>query len=240
MTRTLLLVALLLLAACDRTDRGATTGEPVPAGTSGAPAASQQAWPAPGAQAINVQRSRDHDLTGDGRAERVTATAAGPAYPDLDITLVITGAAGDTLWLEAWRSDFYFHYDSMEGKSDEEIARIVQGHVDDLLTDRRFHARGMPPGMMGGDPTEMMLESVRYHLAELDWRRRVDLEPGDVTPADAHDRIDARSVAPERARVVMEELLQRPTYSYFAGGEASYVIGWSEREQSFVRLFACC
>jgi hypothetical protein len=41
-------------------------------------------------------------------------------------------------------------------------------------------------------------------------------------------------------RAVAAELAAGPTFAYFAGGEATYVIGWSVREQAFVRLFACC
>jgi hypothetical protein len=139
---------------------------------------------------VDVRRQRQHDLTGDGRPENVAITARGPLYRDLDIRLVITGAAGDTLWADTWRSEFYFHYDDISQRTDDEVARSVREQVDDLLTDRRFHHRGMPPGMIGGDATDIMRESVRYHLAELDWRRRVDLEPADATPGYAHDRID--------------------------------------------------
>jgi hypothetical protein len=238
MRRLLLILAAVLPASCDRADRtdaaaAADTDTATAAATSGA-------WPAPGAGPVDVRRQRQHDLTGDGRPENVAITASGPLYRDLDIRLVITGAAGDTLWADTWRSEFYFHYDDISQRTDDEVARSVREQVDDLLTDRRFHHRGMPPGMIGGDATDIMRESVRYHLAELDWRRRVDLEPADATPGYAHDRIDPGTVPLERVQAVMDELLQGPTYSWFAGGEASYVIGWSVREQAFVRLFACC
>jgi hypothetical protein len=235
-TATVALLAAVGVAACERGDRAARD-EAAP----DAPAArAEQAWPEPGRGMIDVERVRAVDLTGDGAAERVSVTARGARYEDLDIRLAITGARRDTLWAEAWRSDYYFHYDPMEGKSAQEIAALVQAHVDDLVAEGRFHPRGMPEGMMGGDPSETMRESVRYHLAELDWRRGADLEPAELTPPDAYRRIEPGNIAPERVQAVLQELLQGPTYNYFAGGEASYVLGWSAREQSFVRLFACC
>jgi hypothetical protein len=224
------------LAGCER---GGPAGEPSPQHEATA-VAPQHDWAAAGAGAMHVRRERQYDLTGDGQPETVLIDARGPRYEDLDITLVITNAAGDTLWVDGWRSEYYFHDDLLDDKADEEVARTVRDHVDDLLADRRFHPRGMPPGMVGGDPSDTMRESVRYHLAELDWRRRVDLEPAEPTPPNAFDRIDPNTVAEPRAQVVIDELQQGPTYSWFAGGEASYVIGWSVREQAFVRLFACC
>jgi hypothetical protein len=237
-----LLVCAVLLPGCDRGD------SPAARAPAAAPADTQQQveetglqqeWPAPGAGPVHVRRERQRDLTGDGRPELVAVTARGPRYDGLDVTLVVTSAAGDTLWTDAWSSAYYFHYDPVEGKTDQEVATIVQDHIDDAVSERRFQ-RGMPDGMTGGDPSTMMRESVRYHLAELDWRRRVDLEPSDPTPQEAWQRIDPQTVVMERVQVVVDELLQGPTYLYFAGGEASYVIGWSAREQAFVRLFACC
>jgi hypothetical protein len=224
--------------ACDRGTPAVQTGgvdEPVRPDA----VAPQQRWPAPDAGPVHIRRELAADLTGDGRSERITVAARGPQYEQLDISLVIAGADGDTLWADRWESAYYFYYDPLEGKSAEEVAAIVQGHVDALLADDRFHT-GMPPAMAGGDPTDMIHESVRYHLAELDWRNRADLDPADELPEEAYARLRPDDVALARVRVVAEELSTRPTYNYFAGGEASYVIGWSERERAFVRLFACC
>jgi hypothetical protein len=236
--------ALLLcvaVSACGRdAPRPAVQDTPEPGAGVAPPAAMpQQRWPAPGAGTIDVRRERAHDLTGDGRPERLSVTVQGERYDSLDIVLVIEGADGDTLWLDRWTSLYYFHYDPLEGKADTEVAQIVQGHVDALLVDDRFHT-GMPDRMLGGDPTDMIRESVRYHLAELDWRLRADLDPADVTPTEAYDRIQPDLVGNARVTAVANELADMPTYNYFAGGEASYVIGWSARENAFVRLFACC
>jgi hypothetical protein len=31
-----------------------------------------------------------------------------------------------------------------------------------------------------------------------------------------------------------------PTFTYFAGGEATYTIAWSNTKQRFVKIFSCC
>lgn len=237
--RTILLSAALAVAvtaACDR--RGDDAPAAAPADTAATTASGE--WAAPGAGPVNVLRERRHDLTGDGRDERILVTAAGERYDSLDVTLRIEDARGTPLWVERWSSRFYFEYDPLEGKSDEEVARIVRERVDALLEDARFHERGMPDGLIGGDPGEMQRESVRYHLAELDWRRGASLEAEDPTPAEAYRRIRPEIVSNERVEVILAEVSRRPSYNYFAGGEATYVIAWSEREQSFIRLFACC
>jgi hypothetical protein len=236
------LLMLLLPVACER------GGPPSPAvETRDAPSAADTAgagadgtWPSPGVGRIDVGRERRFDFTGDGTAERVAVRATGTRYDSLAISLRIETADGAVLWADDWNSSYYFYYDSTEGRTAEEIARVVREHVERLVDDERFHDDGMPPRVIGGDPAEMTRESVRYHLAELDWRRGASLDPVDPTPPQAERRMRPEGIAQERVQVVAEELSGRPTYNYFAGGEATYVIGWSVREQAFVRLFACC
>ena len=119
---------------------------------------------------------------------------------------------------------------------------MYKRQVDELLTDDKFSVSGGLPEPLrrGGDPEAMMRETVRYHLAELDWRRAANLRPPQRTPADAHGEIDARSVPLARVSAVIADLSNRPAFMYFAGGEASYAIAWSERERAFVRIHACC
>ncbi|HEX6306862.1 MAG TPA: hypothetical protein VFZ69_01675 [Longimicrobiales bacterium] len=239
-------LALLLIAACgDAAPDAGTTPDTIPAGDTSAaapapPAPARDTWPDSGA--IDYRRESAVDLTRDGRAEKVIATARGLAYDSLDVAITIESPAGDTLWRESWPSLMYFAYDAREGKPDTAVARIVRDHVEELLAPERFTMSGGLPAVLrrGGDPDAVMREAIAYHLAELDYRKSFDFRPADPTPPDAHSRISVESVAAPRVDVVLEELRAMPSYMYFAGGEATYVIAWSVREQSFVRIFACC
>lgn len=211
-----------------------------PAAEAAAPPTAADQWQDEQAP-VDLARERAVDLTGDGRAEVVAVTAQGARHDSLRIALTIMAASGDTLWRDAWSSLHYFKYDGLEGKADTTVARVVRAHVDSLLHESRFTTRGMPARLMQGTGADAaMRESVRYHLAELDWRGGADLTPADPLPASAHDRIDAARVAPERVDVVIRELRELPVFWYYAGGEATYAIAWSEREHAFVRLYSCC
>ena len=48
------------------------------------------------------------------------------------------------------------------------------------------------------------------------------------------------SVGDARVESLVAELRDRPTFRYFAGGEATYAIAWSEEERRFVTVWACC
>jgi hypothetical protein len=234
-----LVLVLLGAAACADADRPAGRDGPAGAPPAAAPADSEQ-WPTDPAAGVSLRRERALELTPDAAPETVIVTARGPRYDSLEIRLVIRSARGDTLWADGWNSALYFYYDPVAGKADTTVARIVQAHVDTLLHDSRYASRGLPGPMRHGDYRDMIAEAVRYHLAELDWRNRADVRPAERTPPEAYERIDAGSVAPERVEVVTAELLEGPTFMYYAGGEASYVIGWSVREHGFVRIFSCC
>jgi hypothetical protein len=39
---------------------------------------------------------------------------------------------------------------------------------------------------------------------------------------------------------VLAEVRTRPSFMYYAGGEATYAIAWSDRESAFVRTHSCC
>lgn len=243
MTRALLLCALAGAAACSSARDDATrAADGVPADTAVSGEAADTAWPRPGARAIAVHRTRALDFTGDGRAEEIRVTATGPRYDSLHIALDITDAAGDTLWREQWQSIQYFIYDDITSRDDTAVARIVRGHVDELLADDRFGMSGGLPAPLrhGGDPAAVMREAVTYHLAELDWRRQRGLRPAQPTPPDAHSLISAANVQRDRVAAVLSELAVRPSFMYYAGGEAVYAIAWSEAERAFVRIYSCC
>lgn len=240
----LTLIVIPLAGACGGNGDGAATADNVRAQADSASRDSSAIrapdWPAPGADTIAVELARSFDFTGDGDPERIRVEAAGVAYDSLQIALTITGPAGDTLWTDGWPSLHYFKYEPLEGKSDTTIARTVRNHVAALVHDDKFGEAGLPAALRRGGDAGAVSEAVRYHLAELDWRAAAGLRPRDATPPDAHSSIRADAVAPLRVESVVNELLARPSFMYYAGGEATYAIGWSEREQAFVRLYSCC
>ena len=228
------------LFACGGSDeqRAQETGN-----DSAAEVAADTIWPQSIAEPISLRRSREIDFTRDGRDERIDVTAHGPGYDSLDIAFVIVGADGDTLWREAWKSIDYFKYDNIHANAPDSVAHIVQANVDTLLHDSRF-------GMMGGLPAPLrrsstppensMREAIKYHLAELDWRRAVGLRPSQPTPPAGYSVINDTTVTRERADSVLREVTAHPSFMYYAGGEATYAITWSGIEQAFVRIYSCC
>lgn len=202
--------------------------------------AAQAEWPERGP--VSHRSERAVDFTGDGSDETVIASATGPAYDSLDIAITIRDADGDTLWHETWPSLLYFKYEGIEGKADTTIARIVRDHVEQLLASDRFEMDGgLPPVLSrAGDPDAIMREAIHYHLAELDHRRRAGLTPAQSTPPDAYRTITTDSVPRERVEAVLEDVRTKPSFMYYAGGEATYAIAWSDAEQAFVRISSCC
>jgi hypothetical protein len=243
-------VFVLVVAACQRTTSdsavagdtaaAADTPEPGLVGTGDSRADTQEEWPDAGP--VDYRRERSVDLTGDESSEMVVVTARGPAWDSLDIALTIVGGQRDTLWHESWPSLLYFKYDTLAGKADSTVRRIVRDHVEQLLASDRFTMQGGLPAVLrrSGDPDAIMREAIHYHLAELDWRRGAGLSPAAATPPDAYSEISTDSVEQERVDAVLAELRGSPSFMYYAGGEATYAIAWSEREAAFVRVYSCC
>jgi hypothetical protein len=249
---TVILAIILVQAACgqsapgaganaDTADAGPDTSVPPGAGPAGADSGgAADEWPTAGP--VDYRREHAVDLTADGRSEMMVVTARGPAYDSLDIALTIHGPDGDTLWHEAWPSLLYFKYDVREGKADSTVMRIVRDHVAQLLARDRFNMQGGLPAVLqrAGDPDAIMREAIHYHLAELDWRRREGLAPTAATPPDGFSEISTAQVEMDRVDAVLAEVRMRPSYMYYAGGEATYAIAWSDRENAFVRTHSCC
>lgn len=241
--RTAMLLAIAVLAGCAQappeggSSRDTTSAEQH---ESGPPERHAGTWPESGA--IDFREDRALDLTGDGRNETVIAAAHGPSWDSLDVSITIEAADGDTLWHEAWPSLLYFKYEPIEEKADSTVARIVRDHVEQLLARERFTMEGGLPPMLrqAGDPDAIMRDALHYHLAELDWRRQAGLTPAQPTPPDAHSSITVESVPTSRVDAVLEDVRGAPSFMYYAGGEATYVIAWSRTENAFVRIHSCC
>lgn len=232
-------LVLVLAAAC-----GDAAPDDAPAASAADSVAGTAADTAPRAagDAVGYRRERSIDFTGDGRSETLIVAATGPSLDSADVALTIEGVQGDTLWHESWPTQLYFKYDAAEGKADTTVTRIIQNHLEELLAEDRITMAGGLPQLLrqGGDPNAVMREALRYHLAELDYRHRFDLTPADSMPPQAYSAIDAADISNERVNAVLSELEGKPSLMYYAGGEATYVIAWSEREGAFVRIYSCC
>jgi hypothetical protein len=213
--RTLLLLALVSAAgACERGDRAVGDGGATPGST---------------LEGHGAERPRD--LTGDGVEERIAIAVepAGPAdampanvrSPDerLFVRLAVIGSSSDTLYAARWPVNAYFHYGYPADSTPAGLRREVHRQLDRLLADSAFLPR---------------TTDARGNRVPVD-REAIDADVLEAPGAGPSGWSRARRVA-----ALVEELRGRPTYTYFAGGEETYTIAWSDRERRFVKVFACC
>jgi hypothetical protein len=214
-------LVVLLSAACGRDDRQASeTGDP-----------------------ITIRRTREVDLTGDRRPERFVVLATGPRYDSLDVTVEIRSPEDSLLYTDSWDSGFYFHYDDRSQLTDSAVEHRVRAQIDSLLGSGSFRPGGTELTTDERMNREGMHDAIRYDIAEEMWRRANRIPIDSSTPPTAMDAVNqlARdSVSDARVESLVAELRDRPTFRYFAGGEATYAIAWSDEERRFVTVWACC
>ena len=216
---------LLVFAACSR-DAGK--------------AASDTADSGPG---ITIRRTREVDLTGDRRPERFIVLATGPRYDSLDVSLEIRSAEDSLLYTDAWDSGLYFENDDRSLLTDSAVEHRVRAQIDSVLGSASFHPGGSELTTDERLNREGMHDAIRDDVAEEMWRRANQIPIDSSTPAAAAAAIDAiarDSVSDARVESLVAELRDRPTFRYFAGGEATYVVAWSDEERRFVTIWACC
>jgi len=192
---------------------------------------------------ISIRRTREVDLTGDRRAERFVVVATGPRYDSLDVTLEIRSPEDSLLYTDSWDSGFYFRYDDRSQLTDSVVQQRVRAQIDSLLGNNAFRPGGAALTTDERQNREGMHDAIRYDLAEDMWRRANRVPIDSSTPPTALDAIEAfarDSVSDARIESLVAELLDRPTFRYFAGGEVTYAIAWSEEERRFVTVWACC
>lgn len=220
-----LLVVLAVGPSCDR-------GENAPAGDTGA---------ARGGAPVRSRYTRSEDLTGDGRAERFVLTAEGPSYDSLDVRLEVRSPEDSLLYASTWESRFYFQYDDRSAMTDSAAALKVRTHLNRVLADSAFATGGRG---ITSDTIRlvMMRDAIRYDIATHQWRTQHGLASGAPLPPTAHDSINvlARAVPTARIASLVSELEARKSFQYFAGGEVTYAIAWSDQERRFVTIFSCC
>jgi hypothetical protein len=192
---------------------------------------------------ITIRRTREVDLTGDRRPERFVVVATGPRYDSLDVTLEIRSPEDSLLYADSWDSGFYFHYDDRSQLTDSAVEQRVRAQIDSLLGDASFRPAGSALTTDERGNREGMRDAIRYDVAEEMWRLANRIPIDSSTPPSALDAVNqlARdSVSDARVESLVAELRDRPTFRYFAGGEATYAIAWSDEERRFVTVWACC
>ena len=193
--------------------------------------------------AITIRRTREVDLTGDRRPERFVVVATGLRYDSLDVTLEIRSPEDSLLYTDSWDSGFYFHYDDRSQLTDSVVEHRVRAQIDSLLGNAAFRPAGTALTTDERMNREGMHDAIRYDVAEEMWRRANRIPIDSSTPPSAFDAVSqlARdSVGEARIESLVAELRDRPTFRYFAGGEATYAIAWSDEERRFVTVWACC
>lgn len=196
---------------------------------------------AAGGPAITIRRTRELDLTGDRRPERFVVLATGPRYDSLDVTLEIRSPEDSLLYTDSWDSGMYFRYDDRSQLTDSAVEQRVRAQIDSLLGDNSFRPGGSELTRNERMNREGMHDAIRYDIAEEMWRRANQIPIDSSTPPTALDAIEAfarDSVSDARVESLVAELRDRPTFRYFAGGEATYAIAWSEEERRFVTVGA--
>lgn len=218
-------VLLALCTACGR-DAGETASDSAVTGPS-----------------ITIRRTRDIDLTGDRRAERFVVLATGSRYDSLDVTLEIRSPEDSLLYTDSWDSWLYFENDDRSLLTDSLVEHRVRAQIDSILGSASFRPGGSELTTDERMNREGMRDAIREDVAEEVWRRANRIPIDSSTPPSAAEAIYAiarDSVSDARVESLVAELRDRPTFRYFAGGEATYAIAWSEEERRFVTIWACC
>ncbi|HJR67600.1 MAG TPA: hypothetical protein VJ802_14310 [Gemmatimonadaceae bacterium] len=196
-----------------------------------------------GGPAITIRRTRDVDLTGDRRAERFVVLATGSRYDSLDVTLEIRSPEDSLLYTDSWDSWLYFENDDRSLLTDSVVEHRVRAQIDSILGSTSFRPGGIELTTDERLNREGMRDAIREDVAEEMWRQANRIPIDSSTPPHAGEAIYAMardSVSDARVESLVAELRDRPTFRYFAGGEATYAIAWSEEERRFVTIWACC
>lgn len=193
------------------------------------------------ADSINITKERSEDLTGDGAPEKLSLSARGSRMDSLRVRLEIRGAGDSVLHASSWNSRFYFQYLERSGMTDAAADSIVRRHLDRVLADSAFRT-GVSGSSADTMRASMMRDAIRYDVATNELRTAHGLPLGAEIPPSAHDSINVLAAAVPKARIdaLYDELKGKRSFTFFAGGEVTYSIAWSDREKRFVTIFSCC
>ncbi len=202
---------------------------------------STQANAGSAADSINIMKDRLEDLTGDGVNEKITLSARGARMDSLRVRLEIRSADDSLLYASSWNSRFYFQYVERASLSDSAADSTVRRHLDAVLADSAFRPALSSPASDTIQAT-MMRDAIRYDIATNQLRTQHGIALGAELPPAAHDSVNVLAAAVPRSQIdlLFQELQGKKSFTYFAGGEVTYSIAWSNREQRFVTIFSCC
>lgn len=187
---------------------------------------------------ISIQHERDFELTGDTVPETVRVRATGNSYDSLDVRLEIRARDGAVLYVDRWSSRLYFVYVDRSQFSDAEVLRRVRAHLQRVVHDSSHYdpRSGRPRAPI----FQVDRDHVAYSVAERDWRDEHAIADTTQLNPEAHGEIRAQNASVERVAGLVSELNTVPLFTYYAGGEANYTIGWSPSERRFFTVRACC
>jgi hypothetical protein len=194
-----------------------------------------------GGDSINIVKERSEDLTGDGTPEKLILTARGARMDSLRVRLEIRSSSDSLLYASAWNSRYYFQYVDRAAMSDAAADSIVNRQLGAVLADTAFKTVTAGPAADTIGPS-MMRDAIRYDIAANQLRVQQGLPLGAELPPAAHDSINVIAAGVPRSQIdaLRTELQGRKSFTFFAGGEVTYSIAWSERERRFVTIFSCC
>ncbi len=245
MKRIIAIVAIAALAACASQDDTVEDASSMSIDSAAAQPASVPQTSIPDGFTTNgamqvFDARKAYDLTGDGNPETIVVHAEGARVDTAAVQLLILNAASDTLYRGSWNAQHYFHYEDRKGfTTDSANARVV-AHLQRLLSDSSFTADGPSPRMQNTIPGGIDKDAIRYDLKEAQVRAKNSLTNGEPLTSPMYAELEKAPVTNAAIDSLAAELAKSPTFTYFAGGEITYTLAWSEARKRFVRIFACC
>ncbi|MEO5510047.1 MAG: hypothetical protein ABIV28_05910 [Longimicrobiales bacterium] len=180
------------------------------------------------------------DLTGDGQPETVVVHAAGPRTDSARIDLVILGGNADTLFHHRFSTQLYFIYEYRSTMSDSAADAKIIANLRHLLSDSAFSTGGPPARMQKALPGGIDRDAIRYDLKEAAVRGKYGLNAAQQLTGPMFAEMEKVPVSNASIDSLATELKAMPTFTYYAGGEATYTVAWSQVKRRFVRIFSCC
>lgn len=191
---------------------------------------------------VTFDARREVDLTGDGRPEILAVHAEGPRTDTMAALVSILSPTADTLFAQRFNTRLYFVYVSRSQFSHAAADSVVLNHLRALTADKSFSAGGPSARLRGASPKTGGIDrdAVRYDIKEQGVRAAMHIPAGSPLTTAALTAQEKIPVSDASIDSLIAELKSQPTYTFFAGGEVTNTIAWSNAKHRFVRIFSCC